>query len=247
MQATASPIVPFQFDAATVRAVVGADGEPWFVAADVSAVLEYRGAPDMTRILDADEKGTQIVRTPGGEQEMTVINESGLYSAVLRSRKPEAKRFKRWVTAEVLPSIRKTGSYNAAPVIDLNDPAFLRSTLLIYTEKVIALESQVKAAAPKVEFHDKYAAAEGNKGIREVAKLLHANERTFVDFLVASNFMYRLHGRLTPTAYHHHAGRFEVKAGVSENDHAFNQAMFTPKGITWIAAEWAKYESAIAA
>lgn len=89
------------------------DGEPWFVAQDVSEALEYRNAPDMTRNLDDDEKGTQIVRTLGGDQEMTVINESGLYSAILKSRKPEAKTFKKWVTSEVLPSIRKTGSYTA--------------------------------------------------------------------------------------------------------------------------------------
>ena len=89
------------------------DGEPWFVARDVAAALDYSVAKDMTRNLDDDEKGGQIVPTLGGDQEMTVINESGLYSAILKSRKPEAKRFKKWVTSEVLPSIRKTGSYTA--------------------------------------------------------------------------------------------------------------------------------------
>lgn len=64
-------------------------------------------------MLDDDEKGAHIVRTPGGEQEVTIINESGLYSLILRSRKPSAKRFKKWVTSEVLPSIRKTGRYVA--------------------------------------------------------------------------------------------------------------------------------------
>ena len=89
------------------------DGEPWFVAGDVAAALDYSVAKDMTRNLDDDEKGGQIVPTLGGDQEMTVINESGLYSAILKSRKPEAKAFKKWVTSEVLPSIRKTGSYTA--------------------------------------------------------------------------------------------------------------------------------------
>lgn len=90
------------------------DDAPWFVASDVAALLEYRNAPDMTRMLDEDEKDTQIVRTLGGGQEMTVISESGLYSAVLRSRKPEARQFRKWVTAEVLPAIRKTGRYEVA-------------------------------------------------------------------------------------------------------------------------------------
>lgn len=78
------------------------DGEPWFVLADVCRVLEYRMASDAARNLDADEKDTQNVRTLGGEQEMTVINESGLYSLILTSRKPQAKRFKKWVTSIVL-------------------------------------------------------------------------------------------------------------------------------------------------
>lgn len=104
-------VIPFQFDTREVRTML-IDDQPWFVAADVSCALEYRIAGDMTRNLDDDEKGTQIVRTPGGDQEMLVINESGLYSAILRSRKAEAKRFKKWVTAEVLPAIRKHGRYD---------------------------------------------------------------------------------------------------------------------------------------
>lgn len=104
-------VIPFRFEAREVRTLL-IDDQPWFVAADVSAALEYRIASDMTRNLDDDEKGTQIVRTPGGDQEMLVINESGLYSAILRSRKAEAKRFKKWVTAEVLPAIRKHGRYD---------------------------------------------------------------------------------------------------------------------------------------
>ena len=103
-------IIPFRFESREFRTLLIND-QPWFVATDVSAALEYRDAFNMHRNLDEDEKGTRIVSTPGGEQEMLVINESGLYSAILRSRKPEAKRFKKWVTAEVLPSIRKHGQY----------------------------------------------------------------------------------------------------------------------------------------
>lgn len=102
--------IEFAFDDKPVRVVL-VNGEPWWVASDIAASLEYRIAGDMTRNLDEDEKGTQIVRTLGGEQEMLIINESGLYSAILRSRKASAKRFKKWVTAEVLPSIRKHGGY----------------------------------------------------------------------------------------------------------------------------------------
>ena len=85
------------------------DGEPWFVAADVCRALEI----DRTaaRRLDDDEKGVRSIHTPGGPQDVTIVNEPGLYTLVLGSRKPEAKAFKRWITHEVLPSIRKTGAY----------------------------------------------------------------------------------------------------------------------------------------
>lgn len=117
-----SNVIPFKFGKQQVRTLL-IDDQPWFVAADVSSALEYRIAGDMTRNLDEDEKGTQIVRTPGGDQVMLVISESGLYSAILRSRKAEAKRFKKWVTAEVLPAIRKHGRYEdtqgaMAPMVD---------------------------------------------------------------------------------------------------------------------------------
>lgn len=106
----AAQVIPFKFDAREVRTML-IDDQPWFVAADVSAALAYAEASKMTRNLDDDEKGLHIVVTLGGDQEMLVINESGLYSAILRSRKAEAKRFKKWVTAEVLPAIRRAGRY----------------------------------------------------------------------------------------------------------------------------------------
>jgi prophage antirepressor-like protein len=134
-------VIPFRFEAREVRTILIND-QPWFIAADVSAALEYRIAGDMTRNLDDDEKGTQIVRTPGGEQEMLVINESGLYSAILRSRKSEAKRFKKWVTAEVLPAIRKHGRYES-PAKPKRQPKQLANGLSLDQQKVI--KSLVKA------------------------------------------------------------------------------------------------------
>ncbi|MED5490840.1 MAG: Bro-N domain-containing protein [Pseudomonadota bacterium] len=107
--------IEFVFDAKPVRVVL-VNGEPWWVASDLSRALEYRDAEKMTRMLDADEADTHNVGTSSANgvsqiREMTIINESGLYSAILRSRKASAKRFKKWVTAEVLPSIRKYGGY----------------------------------------------------------------------------------------------------------------------------------------
>ena len=100
----------FAFNDHLVR-TVQKEGEPWWVAKDVCEVLDLARQQDSVRYLDDDEKGVCLVNTPGGSQEMTIVSEAGLYSLILRSRKPEAKEFKRWVTHEVLPTIRKTGGY----------------------------------------------------------------------------------------------------------------------------------------
>lgn len=104
-------LVAFNFESSNVRVCVGENGEPQFVAADVCQALTIDNHRNVLARLDEDEKGVQSMDTPGGRQDLAVVNESGLYSLILTSRKPEAKRFKRWVTHEVLPSIRKTGSY----------------------------------------------------------------------------------------------------------------------------------------
>jgi prophage antirepressor-like protein len=110
-------LVAFSFESSNVRVVMDANMEPWFVAADVCAALELPETHKAIARLDDDEKGRNSIPTPGGNQEMSVVNESGLFNLVLGSRKPEAKRFKRWVTHEVLPSIRKTGSYASAGLV----------------------------------------------------------------------------------------------------------------------------------
>lgn len=100
----------FKFGDQQIR-VIDKDGQPWFVAVDLAKALGYHNTHDAGRLLDDDEKGAHIVRTLGGKQKLVIVNESGMYALVLKSRKPEAKPFRRWVTSEVLPSIRKNGSY----------------------------------------------------------------------------------------------------------------------------------------
>ena len=119
----------FNFRSTEVRTVT-IDGEPWFVLSDVVDVLGFSRSRDSARMLDDDEKGAHIVRTPGGDQEVIIINESGVYSLALRSRKPEAKPFRKWVTSEVLPAIRKTGQYAAtAPQALAATPALDAQTI----------------------------------------------------------------------------------------------------------------------
>lgn len=103
-------LVNFTFEQESVRVIMLGD-DPWWVAADIAKVLGYSEAAAMTRSLDDDEKGLHNVQTLGGDQQLTIISESGLFAAILKSRRAEAKRFRRWVTGEVLPAIRRTGSY----------------------------------------------------------------------------------------------------------------------------------------
>ena len=108
-------ITPFSFESHAVRIVLR-DGEPWFALTDVCTALDIENHRNVRARLDDDERGVQSMDTPGGKQTLSIINESGLYSVILTSRKPEAKRFKKWVTSEVLPAIRKTGKYEQPQV-----------------------------------------------------------------------------------------------------------------------------------
>lgn len=108
---TSTDLTTFAFDGSDVRVVTDEQGDTWFVAKDVCDVLELANHRSSLALLDEDERGVHTVDTLGGTQEMSIISEAGLYSLVLRSRKPQARAFKRWVTHEVLPTIRRRGGY----------------------------------------------------------------------------------------------------------------------------------------
>lgn len=165
-----SNIVPFDFNGQNVR-VVTIDGEPWFVAIDLTRILGYSESAAMTRSLDADEKGLRIVQTPGGEQEMTIISESGLYSAILRSRVDGAKAFKKWVTSEVLPAIRKTGSYGQ-PVAEISGPELMAHALIEAQATLTAKDKQIKELAPAAKAWNDLSRATGDFVIAEAAKVV---------------------------------------------------------------------------
>jgi len=160
----------FTYSDTEIRTVVR-DGEPWFVAADVCTVLEIVQAGSSLRLLDEDERGMHSVHTPGGDQMVSVINEPGLYSLILRSRKPEAKAFKRWITHEVLPAIRQTGRYEAKPAI----PQTYADALQLAANQARQLEAQaaqLAVAAPKADAWDHLASAVGDYSVADAAKIL---------------------------------------------------------------------------
>ncbi len=130
--------------------IIDRDGEPWFVAKDVCNILEVARVDSAIRALDADEKDTHSMSTLGGEQEMTIVNEPGLYSLILRSRKKEAKVFKRWITHVVIPSIRKTGAYLSPAISDRQVEALI-TTLEQEVCRRITAEQEMKCLQRQLE------------------------------------------------------------------------------------------------
>lgn len=228
-----SNIIPFNFENQSIR-VVERNGEPWFVLSDVCAVLGIINPSDAASRLDEDEVTLAIIE--GSHRPTNTINESGLYSVILTSRKPEAKKFKKWVTSEVLPSIRKTGGYQM-PQPAFHVPQTLPEALRLAADLADQVEQQkamIEHQKPAVEFVERYVEARSTKSLREAAKVLGVKEREFIATLEQRRILFRQGGNLLPYADYQHRGYFTVKTGESSG-HAYQQTRFTPEGINWIS------------
>lgn len=230
-------------DFGQIRALMR-DGEPWFVAADVCRVLDIVQNRNAVARLDDDEKGVCLMDTLGGKQEMTIINEPGLYSLVLGSRKPEARAFKRWVTHAVIPAIRKTGGYIAGEA-EMTDDELLSRALLVMQEKLRQREVRLGKAemenarltvenqtmAPKADYFDALVDRNLLTNFRETAKQLGIREQHFIRYLIDHGYIYRdKSGKLMPTAKKNN-GLFEVKECTNDKTNwSGTQTMITPKG-----------------
>lgn len=193
--------------------------EPWFVAKDVCECLAISKHRDAISRLDTDERGSLKVDTLGGKQEMATVNEYGLYSLVLSSRKPEAKEFKRWITHDVIPQIRKTGQY----IADI--PKTLPDALRAYANEV---EEHNKAKAlieeqkPKVLFADSVAASHTSILVGDLAKLLHQNgvkdmgQKRLFNWLRENGYLIKRKGSdyNSPTQKAMEMGLFQIKETV---------------------------------
>lgn len=157
----------------TIRTMRGKDGEPMFIAGDVAKILGYGDATHMTRRLEDDEKGLRSVETPGGNQMVNVITEPGLYSAILGSRVPEAKAFKRWVTHEVLPALRRDGGYMVAR--DETPEQTMARAVLLAQQTIDRQKSRIAELEPKALFADAVAASDGTCLVGELAKMMRQN------------------------------------------------------------------------
>lgn len=176
----------FSFNSNQVR-TIQQDGEPWFVLKDVCAALGISNTADVYNRLDPDEKGVDSIDTLGGSQEMNVVNESGLYNVILRSDKPQAKPFRKWVTSEVLPSIRRHGAYMTPEALEeaIINPDYLLSIVTALKEETdkrkaleatnLNLETKICNDKPKVLFADAVEASQTSILVGELAKILRQN------------------------------------------------------------------------
>lgn len=198
-------------------------GEPWFIAADVCAALEISNSRDAITRLDDDEKGVASTDTLGGKQNMAIVNESGLYTLVLGSRKPEAKQFKRWITHEVIPAIRKHGAYLTPQKIEevlLNPDTIISLATQLKAERAqrMALESKVEADKPRVLFAAAVETAKTSILVGEFAKILKQNgvnmgQNRFFEWLRENGYLIKRKGTdwNMPTQRSMEAGLFEIK------------------------------------
>lgn len=244
-------IVPFEFGGEQVR-IVTVDGKPWFVAGDVSRILGYRMASDMTRRLDMEDRGTHSARTPGGEQEIAVISEPGLYSAILGSRVEGAREFKRWVTHDVIPEIRKTGSYSTPKTLEE------RALELVgeLHSKVQEQQAELMEIRPLASQARTFNKRKGNTGrqafARDVVGLaidmgVKVTANQVYEFMGVKLDMF-IHG--AGLRSHGHASLSGKRRGLADTDkgenrhngHAFEQGMLTPKGVEYA---WSRIETYI--
>ena len=163
-------LTPFSYDDQPVR-VLTVDGEPWFVLADLCKVLGLTQPNKVALRLADDMKGRNLIPTPGGAQEMTIVSEPGMYEVVIRSDKPEAATFRRWITAEVLPSIRKTGAYSATP--ELTDDQIIAQALQLTAARVEKLTARLAVVEPKAAAFDRWLSSNVHYGVAEVSQALH--------------------------------------------------------------------------
>ena len=172
-------IIPFEYESTNLR-TLAINGDPWFITKDACAILGIGNVGQAVLNLDDDEKGVTITDTLGGPQKTSIISESGLYSLILRSRKPEARKFKRWITHEVIPSIRKRGMYATPQATEamLADPDVMIAALTeLKSERAkrAELEAARELDAPKVLFADSVAASHTSILVGDLAKILKGN------------------------------------------------------------------------
>lgn len=222
----------FENDAFGKVRTLNLNGEPWFVAVDVCSVLDLSNPTIAVSRLDEDERAKFNL---GRQGDATIVNEPGLYTLVLGSRKPEAKAFKRWITHEVIPAIRKHGVYITNEKLKLfaEHPelldALMKSLYAAHAEN-LRHRAERQTLLSKADYYDAFMDADGCTNLRTTAKELNVPERWFARFLQQTGFLYRSPaGNLMPYAIPRNRGLFRVRDYV-RNGHSGAYTLITPMG-----------------
>ena len=229
-----------------IRVMTDEQGEPLFVASDVAKILGYRDAYNMTRRLDPDEKGTRSASTLGGIQEVTTINESGLYTAILGSEVEGAKAFKRWVTSEVLPSIRKHGMYATPATIEemiANPDIIIQLATTLKEERAARAkaEAEVEAQRPVAALGKAIETAEGDLTPSAFGKILSntikdMGPNKFCRWLLDNNFAFRNgQGKIIPMQDAVNRGILILTERIDPAGKIRPQLLVTPAGQSYFA------------
>lgn len=246
-------LTPFQFDGRNIR-LMDRDGEFWFVAGDVAAEMGYGLATDLTRLLDDDEKDMHNLHTLGGEQFVAIISEAGLYRAIVQRRatkkmdeklKARISRFQRWVFHDVLPSIRKTGSYSVTPAVTveglLQNPEQLLALTQGYALRIAEMGQEMAGMKQEVDALDRISKSDGLYGVRQTCQIVQMEERKFVQWLMQIGWVFRHTGSKTLMGFadKRKAGflmhKLEVYTKQDGSEGSREVLKFTPAGIIKLA------------
>lgn len=223
----------FNFESHEVRSLL-LNNEPWFVGKDVAEILGYKNTKDaLTKHVDDEDKLGSQIATSGQNRNMTIINESGLYCLVLSSKLPSAKKFKRWVTSEVLPALRKTGQYQ---VKELSGQELMAKALIEAQSVLAAKDKQIEEMKPKALFADAVATSHTSILVGELAKILKQNgidmgQKRLFAWLREKGYLIKRQGTdyNMPTQKAMDLGLFEIKEGSYVNGSGVNITTKTPK------------------
>ena len=209
---------------------INKNGEPWFVGKDVASVLGYKKTADAIAMrVDPEDKGVGKLQTPGGNQQVIIINESGLYSLILSSKLPQAKEFKRWVTNEVLPQIRKTGGY--IPLNGSEDSGEIMARALMIAQRTIEQkDALLEMQKPKVRFAEAVTGSDGSILIGELAKLITQNgyeigRTRLFDWLRRNGYLFK--NSTEPIQKWVEKGLFETKVSLIHTHHGEHEVLTT--------------------
>ena len=227
-------------------------GEPWFAGKDVAEALGYSNASKAVKAhVDAEDKqfimvdwaDSQYGNLPSSSTKTAFINESGLYSLILSSKLDSAKRFKRWVTSEVLPSIRKHGAYMTDALLEqaANNAGVAAQVVKALAEErnlnkqlagqLMDTERRLTEALPKAAYYDALVACPDCTGVRLTAKVLGVSQSMFTAYLVRKKYAYYdSNGTMHPYALHYRNGLFVVREYIASNGHTGTRMLVTPKG-----------------